>query len=759
MREQEDELSRGDTARKGALLQRLLAGTIQRWGIIVLVALLSTVIVGLYSITRPSQYRSGGKLFVRPGSRDFVSEGAFSGAGNDARVASSREAINNEMQVLGAPAFFELAVEKVGAETVLSPFDPNRTLHSGTTWYRKLILDLQSWWFSTTNASSDPTNVNAVVRTRMAREVLSHSVIVVPEAGASVISCYYFSHSPELAQNILNGVLEAATEMHGRVFNNIAGADRLRDELKIVEERARTAEKALRDFRSQNGIFEDYSEQLASMQAYRDQINIKLNEAAVATALLQVEQDVLKESLKTTPETRIAPGSVASVLNPEYSALTDEIKLLRQALFALSQDRSTTPTTKEQRTEALEARVREVETHLAQTPIARELGGYVEAYPDYVRITDRLRVVELELKKLDREHKEYKSLHKNAGVTLDKLMLAGPDLKLLELEAAQYRHKADNFASGISQLQAVQRLDQLNLSSVRVIQAATYEPDGVSLGRTRILLMGMLGGTFAGMALALLLAFFDGRVRSRADLILCGVPRHGVMRSIVDAEDSPKPWGLPHSLAIARSDIDRFWKSVPFDCREREGVAIAFVPCGSAPVDRAASSLAIGLATHCGERVAYVCLTDGQTWLSRHIAVKSDPGWRDHIMTSDVAAIDAYESAVPGLHFYGDGESESSASRVVAGPGLVALLDHLRARHRFVILELPNPENVASADAALGAVDAVMFVARRNHVFRAQVGEAVERAAAAGARVLGAILQDKTDSAESDPANRRHANS
>src|SRR5690606_6087138 len=136
-------------------------------------------------------------------------------------------------------------------------------------------------------------------------------------------------------------------------------------------------------------------------------------------ALLKVEQEFLKNSLKTTPETRIAPGSVTSVLNPEYSALTDELRMLRQAIFALSQDRSTTTTTSEQRRMALEARVREVDALLAQTPIARELGGYVEGYPDYVRITDRLRTVDLELQKIDREHKEYKSLHKEVGTTLD----------------------------------------------------------------------------------------------------------------------------------------------------------------------------------------------------------------------------------------------------------------------------------------------------------------------------------------------------
>ncbi|MFT7534296.1 MAG: hypothetical protein ACI85K_000242 [Hyphomicrobiaceae bacterium] len=752
-RSQGDEASRGGSARQVALLKTLLAGTIRRWGLIMLIAFLSMIVAGLYAITRPAQYRSGGKLFVLPGNRgSFVSQSAFSGG--EVQVVSSRETINNEMQVLSAPAFFDLVAEKVGIETVLAPFDPGETSTQNSTWYRDLVVDIQSWWFAAKGGTGD---MNGFSRANLAREVLSKSVIIVPEPGTSIISCYGFAHSSELAQKIVTGVLEAVSEMHGRVFNNIAGVEKVREESRVVEMAARETEKALQDYRSQYGYLEDDSAQLVALQEYRAEIGLKFNEIAVATALLQEEQGWLMKTLKAIPVTQIAPGSVVSVLNPEYTVLTDELKSLRQALTTLSQDRSITAATNEQRKDALDAQVLDVATRLEQTKIAIEIGGYVERYPEHVRMTDRLRVVDLELKKLERENKERKNLHKSVGEALDKLAAAGPGLRLLELDAAQQRGKADKLAAGLYQLEAVQNLDKLNLSSVQLLQTATYDPERMSIGRTRVVLIGMLGGGFAGVALALLLAFFDGRVRSGADLVLCGLPKHGVLRSRIDTGKSGKPWSLSQSLVTARTDIDTFWKSIPFDCREREGVSIAFVPCGSADAGRAAASLAIGLAAHCGERVAYLSLSAGQAWFTRRIAVKSDPDWRDHIMASGDTANGDCETTVPGLYFYGAGNHEGASPDLLAGPHFVALLDRLRAQHRFVILELPNAEDVPSADAVLGAVEAAMLVVTRNHVSRKQVGHSLSAAASAGARILGVVMQAQSASAETDPEDPPHA--
>lgn len=752
-RSQEGEASRGGSARQVALLKMLLAGTIRRWGLIMLVALLSMIVAGLYAITRPAQYRSGGKLFVLPGNRGaFVSQAAFSGG--EVQVASSRETINNEMQVLSAPAFFDLVAEKVGIETVLAPFDPGEASTQNSTWYRDLVVEIQSWWFA---AESNTGYMNPDARADLARDVLSKSVIIVPEPGTSIITCYGFAHSSELAQQIVTGVLEAVSEMHGRVFNNIAGVEKVREESKVVEKAARETEKALQDYRSKHGYLEDDLAQLAALQEYRAEIGLKFNEIAVATALLQEKQGWLTKTLQAIPETRMAPGSVVSVLNPEYTVLTDELKSLRQALTTLSQDRSTTAATSEQRQEALNAQVLDVSTQLEQTKIAIEIGGYLERYPEHVRMTDQLRVVDLELRLLERENKERKDLHTAVGEALEKLTAAGPGLRLLKLDAEQQRGKADKLAAGLYQLEAVQNLDKLNLSSVQLLQKATYDPERMSIGRTRVVLIGMLGGGFGGVVLAMLLAFLDGRVRSASGLVLCGLPRHGVMRSRIDSGKPAKPWSLPQSLATARTDIDTFWKSIPFDCREREGVTIAFIPCGSADAGRAAACLAIGLAAHCGERVAYLSLSGKQAWMTRRIAVKSDPDWRDHVMASGDTAQGDYETSVPRLHFYGDGNPESASPDQLAGPHFVALLDRLRAQHRFVILELPNAEDVPSADALLGAVEGAIFVATRNHVFRRQVEQSLSAATGAGARILGAVMQVPSASAEAEPVDPPHA--
>ena len=58
----------------------------------------------LMALTTPNQYRSIGKLLVRPGLREAATpESAFSGAGGTVARASAREGVQNELQVLAAP--------------------------------------------------------------------------------------------------------------------------------------------------------------------------------------------------------------------------------------------------------------------------------------------------------------------------------------------------------------------------------------------------------------------------------------------------------------------------------------------------------------------------------------------------------------------------------------------------------------------------------------------------------------------------------
>ena len=82
----------------------------------------------LRALTTPNQYRSVGKLLLRPGMREVSKpESAISGDDTQAARSSSGEAIQNEMQVLASLILFAKVVERVGAEQVLAPYDPAPT--------------------------------------------------------------------------------------------------------------------------------------------------------------------------------------------------------------------------------------------------------------------------------------------------------------------------------------------------------------------------------------------------------------------------------------------------------------------------------------------------------------------------------------------------------------------------------------------------------------------------------------------------------
>ena len=209
----------------------------------------------LRALTTPNQYRSVGKLLLRPGMREVSKpESAISGDDTQAARSSSGEAIQNEMQVLASPILFAKVVERVGAEQVLAPYDPASRGDGSETWFESKVHAFQSWWFQSTDkrASADL----GLDAKSLARNMLAESIDMYPEAGTNVISVAYVSHSPDLAQEVVNATLDAAIAIHDEVFHARSSLDAIEADAQMAEQTARTAERTLRTFLRENSIYD-----------------------------------------------------------------------------------------------------------------------------------------------------------------------------------------------------------------------------------------------------------------------------------------------------------------------------------------------------------------------------------------------------------------------------------------------------------------------------------------------------------------------
>ena len=107
------------------LLPVMVAGIWRHRGWVIAAMMVGGAFGVFRAVVTPSQYRSSGKLFVRPGVRENVQpDAAFAGGGGSAaRMSGTREAILTEMQVLSSPDLFDLVV----AENVPQIFSTQRT--------------------------------------------------------------------------------------------------------------------------------------------------------------------------------------------------------------------------------------------------------------------------------------------------------------------------------------------------------------------------------------------------------------------------------------------------------------------------------------------------------------------------------------------------------------------------------------------------------------------------------------------------------
>lgn len=682
----------------------------------------------------PNQFKSMGKLHVRPGVREALAPDiVLSGGVLTSRAGSGREAVQNMMQALSAPEYFQRVVRKAGLDVVMAPYDPARD--GGESGLHKQVFHaFQSWWFSGGSgvkampASGDFEHIASLV--------LSRSLWIVPESGASVIAFHYISHTPELAKQVVDAALEVAQEWHKKVFE--PSQESLPSELAEMRLDVARADKAFSDLRKENGVT-DYDTEQKRLDAYVDELRKSLNTLEVEIKGLDAAVAAQTAHLAGIAPTYVPPGSKSWVDNPEYVALAASRNKLRDDMMADAL-REGSADEKRTRRARFDEQIRSVEQRLESIPPKVQTPPVEETNPAYVRVAELVADLQATLRSKQAERAETEAQLNALRERLADLESIRPRLRELEEDYRQKRAAADSLASTVGNLRAVERLEARNVTSVSVVHDGTLDGIKIAPRRGMLVAVGSVLGLGAAMALVVALALFDRRVRHREDLLRLGLADDGVLVS--GGGGSGMPWMLPSSLAEVRDDIARFWAALPYDRRQSHGLRIGFVPCGEgASAGRAAAALALGLAAHAGEKVCYVSTLEGPTWLGQRLGLDHQCGWSE-VLRGEFALEDAaVATPVQGLHYLPAGKIGPVVPHPMAGPAFVALLDRLTQTHRFVVVELPDLSLRPEGRAVLGVMDGAQLVVCRTLGSKASVRESIAAVETAGARLLGGVLQ------------------
>ena len=257
--------------------------------------LAGAVLAAAWGVNRPNSFESTAKLLVRTGSREqSTPESRLALTDRDEPMAA-REAVQNEMHLLGDLTVIEAVARKVTPERVLAPCDPAAHDDAETPLYVRALHRAQSWWFrkASSEASDHPTD--ACDRcVREANRVLLENLSIRPELGSSVLTLAYTAHSPELAREVVRALVDVAIEHHQHVFATDSSLELLERQVAEASADLARAENALAQNRIQCGIF-DLESRRKSMLDELEKLESKIQEEGVRIEQLRALSSRFKE--------------------------------------------------------------------------------------------------------------------------------------------------------------------------------------------------------------------------------------------------------------------------------------------------------------------------------------------------------------------------------------------------------------------------------------------------------------------------------
>lgn len=476
-----------------------------------------------FGAIKPNEYESTGKLLVRYGAREQGTAEDRVNASPTAAPIGGRELVVNEQHLLTDPQVFTKVVRKIGAPTILLPYDPVAEEPADTPLATRWLHEFQRWWFGATTSSPTAHTADDCDSCQLvAREHLMKTMVVAVEPASSVITVSYSATSPARATEVVEAYLQAAQEQHLKVFAAATSLEFLDEQLQGAIADCTAADEALSAHRIECNVFDIPLQRQRLITEIHD-LEGRTTEDGARIAELKTLEASLVASLPADALAADQPNQRAPVTDAELAFLTQRLHDLRARLAGVD-GLGLTAVMADAERRAIHQQIGELTEELAQTRVLSIRDRLEEARRELATVTEGSKQRSGRLSVLRRE--------------LAHLEECSPKTAELEKRAQQCRQRLEKFNEARDRAGVLSMLDSLNMTNLRTLQPASVPLTKSGPKRGKFLLVGALLGLVAGLPLALLRSRFDQRVRRPSELErLCGRPLVGVIprRPIVPA--------------------------------------------------------------------------------------------------------------------------------------------------------------------------------------------------------------------------------
>jgi uncharacterized protein involved in exopolysaccharide biosynthesis len=465
-------------------------------------AVAGLILGGVVAALRPNEYTSAGKILVRVGERE---QATLDSAFEDRRPGprAGYDDLQNEIQLMSNPLLFERLVDRLGADTVLRPYDPAAADGPDTGLHVRWLHRFQSWW-GRRSAPDHPKNCGdpkSCERCRRAAVLRLKEVTVIgPEAYSSVITVSSKAHDPELARLIVDGLVTACLDRHMEVFDTDPSHEFVRQEVEAAVAEASRLETTLAEYRAKCQVF-DLPGQSEELQKRIASLEEEVGKDSERLVELQARGELLRDLYEKEPKVVKQLGSSQQV-NPYHTQLQDRVtKLQAERVELLTKLKPDSDAIKVKDKAILLA-----QEELRKMPVWVHLEGVERDVPNTFHDTYRHKLDEVKLERQGLEPAAAERVRRLGSLRAEFLHLqqCEPELRQREREATKQRGTVAQLYSVLERSRVTNAMDRKKLPNFRVIQAATLPWVKTGPKRPQLAVLGMLFGLMAAFSLVLL---------------------------------------------------------------------------------------------------------------------------------------------------------------------------------------------------------------------------------------------------------------
>ncbi|MCX6545013.1 MAG: polysaccharide biosynthesis tyrosine autokinase [Acidobacteria bacterium] len=593
-----------------------------------------------------------------------------------------------------------------------TPFSVMGTVRGATSAATGWVMGLFS---GPPKATASVANANETAAQSGLIDAFLGGLSVTPIRNSRLVDIEYASPDPAMAATIINTVAKQYIEqnLEYKFLSSKEASDWLGQQLVVERKKLEDSERALQEYREQGDAVALEDRQNIVVQRLTD-----LNTAYTKARTDRFEKEALYSQLSSLQNNRSALDTFPAILSNTF------IQQLKSQLSDLQRQRA---------------------------QMAERLG---DKHPDMIKLVMAIQGAEARLdaeinKVVQSVHNEFLSAQAQERSLAGALEGQKRDALSLNAKGIQYgvlRREAESnklmYDALMQRSKETGISGELKTSNIRIVDQAEVPRSPILPRKSRDLLLGLLGGLMAGIALAFVVEYVDNRIRNPEELKQLGLSFLGLIPALGKKEMviAGSPFlhdGVPTSFTEAFRAIRT---NVLFSTAEAGSRSMVIT---STQPGEGKTTVAANLAMTLAQTGQRVLLVDADMRKSRHhdiFKIPTNPGLSSILVGVAKPGEAVVKTAMPSLWVLPAGPHPPNPSELLGSARFKDLLASFQQNFDWVILDAPPVMAVTDASVVAHLTNGVVFIVGCEQVSRYMVGTALEQLRASKATIMGFVL-------------------